>query len=58
MSPKKQSEVRMALIANSIGFCGLLETKMKSNNFPIIQQSVFQNWCISSNFATSSGGRI
>lgn len=57
-SPTKQKEVLATMLKNKAGLVGLLETKIKPNNFAKAYSNVFQGWCVSSNINSHKGGRI
>lgn len=57
-SPLKQKEVLAFLLKNKCGLVGLLETKIKPQNFAKLYSSSFQEWCVVSNINMHKGGRI
>lgn len=54
----KQKEINNFLLCNKVGLGCLLETKIKSVNFPKVYQVVCNGWCCTTNFSSSYGGRI
>lgn len=57
-SPLKQKEVMSFLLKSKCGLVGLLETKVKPQNFSKVYTNVFQGWCVASNIHMHKGGRI
>lgn len=57
-SHTRQKEVNAFLLRNKIGLVGLLETKIKPQNFAKVYSNAFQEWCVISNINQVKGGRI
>ena len=51
-SLNKQKEVKASLIMNKVGFCGLVETKIKPDKGQMLCHNMFQGWCVCSNIAS------
>ena len=56
--PNKQEDVKLFLHNNNIGLVGLLETKIKMQNFQKVASNMFPNWRWMHNFTLNSKGRI
>ncbi|XP_074265666.1 uncharacterized protein LOC141588110 [Silene latifolia] len=54
----KQVDVNNFLHNNNVGMFGLLETKIKTDNFHSIANKIFSDWSISTNNNFRSGGRV
>lgn len=57
-NPKKQLDVFRTLRGNNIGFCGLVETKLKHKNAANVIVNIFSQWSVTSNFLIHKGSRI
>ncbi|XP_074300104.1 uncharacterized protein LOC141631314 [Silene latifolia] len=57
-NPAKQLDIRKFLFQNKVGLFGLVETKIKSNNFSTVLNILGQSWQGINNNSHHPGGRI
>lgn len=57
-SPMKYGDVKWFVEHHSIGLLGLLETRVRSHNFPKVFARFGGRWSIATNYVSHKGGRI
>lgn len=57
-NPRKQKEILGFLHENKVGFCGLVETKLKKKSARKVMQNKFSTWSIATNLHIQNGGRL
>ena len=57
-STSKQVEISRFIKTNKVGLFGLLETKIKGDNWIKVKNKICDNWVVCTNTSYHKGGRI